>query len=119
MFILDKMKLRNQIEMWQIFLPHFGCGSLGVHWKIGLVANCLPKTNSLPKSVLTQGCSLKVLSSQKVNLFHGFCLRIFTAGSVSESGCGAGNAGVPSGLAGAAVDQRILEREPLWPSTSE
>ena len=31
---------------------------------------------------------------------------------VSESGCGAGNAGVASGLAGAAVDQSILEREP-------
>ena len=59
------------------------------------------------------GCSLKELSSQKVNLFHGVCLRIFTAGSVSESGCGAGIAGVPCGLAGAAVDQSFLERQHL------
>ena len=35
MSILDKMKLKNQIEMWLISLPHFGCGGLDVHWKIG------------------------------------------------------------------------------------
>ena len=35
MSILDQMKLRNKIEIWLIFLPYFGCGSLGAHLKIG------------------------------------------------------------------------------------